>query len=85
MYTDMTKHAALQSTLQDLIRNNGIKEGVNASKILDKSSEISIFNSQQFMMNVTLHACDISTATRPYDISAKWTALLQEEFFYQGD
>ena len=39
MNTDMGKHAALQTALTDLIKTHDIKDGNNASMILDKSSE----------------------------------------------
>ena len=32
-----------------------------------------------------LHACDLSTPTRNFDTLKKWTYLLFEEFFEQGD
>ena len=32
-----------------------------------------------------MHACDISHPTRKYEVSAKWTTLLMEEFFEQGE
>lgn len=31
------------------------------------------------------HACDVSPPTRNFDIVKKWTFLLFEEFFIQGD
>lgn len=35
--------------------------------------------------NAILHACDISTSLRDFDVSAQWADLLFEEFFHQGD
>jgi hypothetical protein len=31
--------------------------------------------------SVTLHACDISTSLRPFDLSTQWADLLFDEFF----
>ena len=35
--------------------------------------------------SVLLHACDISTSLRDFDLSIQWADLLFEEFFNQGD
>jgi len=32
-----------------------------------------------------IHAADISTSIRPFEISQTWADKLFEEFFYQGD
>lgn len=37
------------------------------------------------MSSVVLHACDISTSLRDFDISTQWADLLFDEFFNQGD
>jgi hypothetical protein len=36
-------------------------------------------------LDFLLHACDLSTPTRNFDTLKKWTYLLFEEFFQQGD
>ena len=62
------------------------KELANGNKILDKTSGKTIFDSQQQMMELALHAADVSVPCRPqFEIVRKWTYLLFEEFFYQGD
>jgi|LauGreDrversion4_2_1035121.scaffolds.fasta_scaffold22794_2 hypothetical protein len=37
------------------------------------------------MLDLCVHAADLSTATRPFDVLKRWTFLLFEEFFLQGD
>lgn len=32
-----------------------------------------------------MHACDVSQQTRSFETCEKWTYLLFEEFFHQGD
>ena len=32
-----------------------------------------------------MHSCDISQATRDFELTKEWTYLLFEEFFIQGD
>ena len=37
-------------------------------------------------MEIALHACDVSVPCRPnFNLVRKWTYLLFEEFFAQGD
>ena len=36
-------------------------------------------------MEFSLHAADVSTPTRPFEQTVKWTYLLFDEFFDQGD
>ena len=40
---------------------------------------------RRFMLSLILHACDISNAARPTEIMRKWSTLITEEFFSQGD
>lgn len=53
--------------------------------MIDTSSPRAIENSKQLVSNAILHACDISTSLRDFDVSAKWADLLFDEFFNQGD
>jgi hypothetical protein len=36
-------------------------------------------------MEILVHAADVSTQTRPFEIAKEWTNLLYQEFFHQGD
>eukprot|EP00357_Protocruzia_adherens_P011262 CAMPEP_0115014074 /NCGR_PEP_ID=MMETSP0216-20121206/25826_1 /TAXON_ID=223996 /ORGANISM="Protocruzia adherens, Strain Boccale" /LENGTH=827 /DNA_ID=CAMNT_0002383673 /DNA_START=24 /DNA_END=2507 /DNA_ORIENTATION=- len=40
---------------------------------------------RQMVMNILLHACDIGTPAKPFEVSARWTKRIYEEFFRQGD
>ncbi|KAJ3013162.1 hypothetical protein HKX48_005906 [Thoreauomyces humboldtii] len=40
---------------------------------------------RQQMINVILHAADISNAARPPDICKRWADMVVEEFFFQGE
>ena len=53
--------------------------------LIDTTSEETIEKSKQLVSSVMLHACDISTSLREFDLSTKWANLLFEEFFNQGD
>ena len=37
------------------------------------------------MLELALHACDVSNSVKSFDVVRKWTYLLFEEFFHQGD
>ena len=41
--------------------------------------------SQQQILDLVIHSCDLSTPTRQFDCLREWTYLLFEEFFKQGD
>jgi len=83
--TDMAKHASDIAQMKLLIDTKDIKDGENAHLILNKENDQTFFKSQQFMLETCLHACDVSQQTRPFTTVTKWTYLLFEEFFNQGD
>lgn len=83
--TDMAKHAADLSQLKSIVEAKQIRQGQNADLVINRESDATLFKSQQFLLEITLHACDISQQTRPFDTVRKWTELLYDEFFHQGD
>ncbi|KAK9768054.1 hypothetical protein K7432_001639 [Basidiobolus ranarum] len=40
---------------------------------------------RQTVCNVLLHAADISNTVRPWELCKRWSDVILEEFFYQGD
>ncbi|RIB18019.1 hypothetical protein C2G38_1967707 [Gigaspora rosea] len=50
-------------------------------------SVITTLDSEQreLLLKVLLHAADLSNTVRPWDISKRWSDLVVEEFFHQGD
>lgn len=62
------------------------KIGVLKSKLSAVSND-DTFNEEdkKFICEQFFHLCDISNATKQFDICEKWTNLLFEEFFHQGD
>lgn len=58
--TDMAKHAADLSALKSYVEAKQIRGGQNAHLVLNKESDASLFKSQQFLMEICLHACDLS-------------------------
>jgi hypothetical protein len=72
---------------EDLAMFNGlidlhkVKEGVNASELIDTTSEVTEFKSKQSLLEHTVHAGDMSVATREFDVVRRWTFDLFDEFF----
>lgn len=62
-----------------------IKDNENRDLLIDNTTPETAEVSKQLISSVALHACDISTSLRPYEISAQWADLLFDEFFNQGD
>lgn len=44
-----------------------------------------LYSSQQEFMNFILHSADIGHAAKPWNLEVKWSNLVFEEFFNQGD
>ena len=57
----------------------------NGNLFIDRTSGKTIFASQQQLLEISLHAADLSVPTRNFKTVKTWTYLLFEEFFIQGD
>ena len=82
--TDMFFHSRIIALMKSRIENKNIKNGENSEKIL-KDSGNNLFNEQQEILNYLIHIGDISHSTKNFEITYKWTNLLNEEFWRQGD
>jgi hypothetical protein len=83
--TDMARHVTDLSSFKSILERRNIKNGENATKIIDHSTAAQEFDSKQQLIEICLHAADVSTQCRPFEIAHEWTYLLFEEFFNQGD
>lgn len=83
--TDMARHVTDLSSFKSLLENRQIKGGTNAMRLIDHSTAAKEFDSKQQLMEICMHAADVSTQCRPFEIAHEWTYLLFEEFFNQGD
>ena len=83
--TDMARHVTDLGSFKSLIESREIKDGQNSDKIIDFSSTAKEFDSKQQLIEICLHAADVSTQCRPFEIAREWSYLLFEEFFHQGD
>ena len=83
--TDMARHVSDLATVRNLLEQKQVKGGVNAGHLVDTSSPAKEFDTKQQILELCVHAADVSTQCRPFGIAVEWTWLLFEEFFNQGD
>ncbi len=72
--TDMSNHSKVNSIMKNLFfdNNNFYKRDYDMEE-------------QQNIMNFLLHTADISHCSKNFNISFKWTELLNQEFWREGD
>ena len=78
--TDMTCHFSLKGDLDDLVTrkfSSDSMEGAGVAVLDDKDRET--------LMKAVLHTADISNPAKCWRVSKKWSDLVVEEFFSQGD
>jgi hypothetical protein len=68
--TDMIYHTKVMSQMKNRMQSNCISFN---------------FEEKQEVINFLIHAADISHSTKKFEISYKWTNLVSEEFWMQGD
>jgi hypothetical protein len=85
LFTDMATMKKLREDFQAHLNKNNISNQKNLDKLIDTTSVATVEKSKQLVSSVILHACDISTSLRYFDLSVHWADLLFEEFFNQGD
>ena len=84
----MTHHNNKIQVMKQVVEVNKFE---NTDQILDwineekQDNNIPKFKNQQTVMDLVVHACDISNPCRSFEIAKEWTYLLFEEFFEQGD
>ena len=83
--TDMARHVSDLANFNSLLEQKNVKNGANRSKVIETDSAKKEFDSKQLVLEIIVHAADVSTQVRPFEIAVKWAWLLFEEFFDQGD
>ena len=77
------------SALSSKFKTYNIKDGNNIECLLGSEtieiSEKDMFTNQQQILEIAIHACDLSPSTRAFPIVREWIYLLFAEFFRQGD
>ena len=75
--TDMQNHAKICSLMKNFEYNNEKENNHN-------QNTYSMIE-QQDVMNFLLHTADISHCSKDFEISFKWTELINQEFWREGD
>ena len=75
LITDMTHHFNLRGDLDAVIAKH--MQDSSASKLDEKDTLI--------VLKSIIHTADISNPAKPWEISKKWSDLVIQEFFEQGD
>lgn len=83
--TDMARHTSDMAKIKTIVDQKGISNGNKRELLVDRESNKSEFDSKQQLLEFSVHAADVSTQTRSFEIAVEWTKLLFEEFFAQGD
>lgn len=84
--TDMALHSKTILNIKTKTDILKIRKGENVEKLIeDRSNSKLMMDSQQEVLNLLIHLGDLSHNSKSSDISYKWTLLLYEEFFNQGD
>lgn len=77
--TDPSSHFKIVKIMKNKLNINEISEGNNVEKIISHS------NDQQELLNFLISFADTSHSCKPFEVTFKWTSLLMEEFWHQGD
>lgn len=62
-----------------------VVNGENRDLLVQHESLTEEFEAKQNLLEFFIHAADVSTQTRSFEVALQWTKLLYEEFFNQGD
>lgn len=84
--TDMSLHTKIYTSLKLKVDKNEIDKGFNIESLVKELDSVSQkFEAKQEIFNFTLHAADLSHNVKSFEITEKWTTLLMNEFWNQGD
>ena len=81
--TDMIFHFKQFNYLKQKISTYSIEKGNNRNKIVENADNLNTL--QQELLEILIHACDISNPTKPYKIYNIWATKVVSEFWRQGD
>lgn len=81
--TDPSLHSKIISLIKNKLLINDISNGLNSNKLINIDNRK--FEDQQESLNFLISFADTSHSCRPFQVTFKWTSLLMEEFWHQGD
>ena len=82
--TDMAFHAKWVTFAKNCVFENKISESFHPDCYVASDCK-DVFEFQQNLLNFVVHSADISHNCKLFEVSFKWTYLLMEEFWEQGD
>ena len=80
--TDMARHTSDLAKIKNVMMTKTVKNGANRELLIDYETLKKEFDSKQVLIELCVHAADVSTQTRPFEVALEWTKLLFEEFFH---
>lgn len=92
--TDMTSHFSLKTEIDDLIVRKFTLPSVDPSVVIpslnahpSEGSTVLVLDDKEreVILKAVLHTADISNPAKSWKLSKKWSDLVVEEFFNQGD
>ena len=83
--TDMRMHFDQLQIMRNMIQASLVNTCAESQKKLEPVSNVTSGIDKRKSMCLILHCADISNPAKPYHIHCKWTEMLLEEFFRQGD
>jgi hypothetical protein len=83
--TDMTHHTKLYTSLKLKIEKLAIDKGDIGQLVKTVHTASAKFDAKQELLNYALHAADLSHNVKSFEVTRKWTNLVMNEFWEQGD
>ena len=77
----MASSTVVHEEMTEHLLKKGIKDGMNIHKFIDMTTSQTQEKSKQLISSSLIHAADISTSVRKFDVSKMWADKLFEEFF----
>ena len=78
----MARHTSDLAKFKTILEQKGITSGNKRELLIDRESPKKEFDSKQQLLEFAVHAADVSTQTRTFEVAVEWTKLLFEEFFH---
>jgi cAMP-specific phosphodiesterase 4 len=83
--TDMATHSKNLLSMRSKLESFNIKGGQNVDKLLVADNASKNFENQQLILNQCIHTSDLSNPAKIPQVYEKWSDLIFQEFFNQGD
>jgi hypothetical protein len=82
--TDMAFHTRIYTSMKLKAEKHSLEKG-NIDPLVKNLDSSAKFDAKQEILNYTLHAADLSHNVKSFEVTQKWTKLVMNEFWEQGD